>query len=87
MSSRFRSGVLWGDEVQELMQHANENNYALPAVNVIGSNSINAVLETAGIIERGTKSRNYGFCCRSASCSYVGRGLWGSGYFAYRPLR
>lgn len=47
MSSRFRSGVLWGDEVQELMQHANENNYALPAVNVIGSNSINAVLETA----------------------------------------
>lgn len=47
MSSRFRSGVLWGDEVQELMQHANENNYALPAVNVIGSSSINAVLETA----------------------------------------
>lgn len=47
MSKRFRSGVLWGDEVQDLLRHANENNYALPAVNVIGSNSVNAVLETA----------------------------------------
>jgi len=46
-TTRFRSGVLWGDEVQELMKHANDNNYALPAVNVIGTNSINAVLETA----------------------------------------
>lgn len=45
--SRFRSGVLHGDEVQDLLRHANENNYALPAVNVIGTNSINAVLETA----------------------------------------
>lgn len=45
--SRFRSGVLHGDEVQELLRHANENKYALPAVNVIGTNSVNAVLETA----------------------------------------
>ena len=45
--SRFRSGVLHGDEVTELLRHANENNYALPAVNVIGTNSANAVLETA----------------------------------------
>ncbi|NMM50425.1 class II fructose-bisphosphate aldolase [Marinigracilibium pacificum] len=43
----LRSGVLWGDEVKELFAHANENNYALPAVNVIGTDSINAVLETA----------------------------------------
>lgn len=46
-NSRFRSGVLHGDEVTELLQHANDNNYALPAVNVIGTNSVNAVLETA----------------------------------------
>ncbi len=45
--SRFRAGVLHGDEVSELFKYANENNFALPAVNVIGSNSINAVLETA----------------------------------------
>lgn len=47
VSTRFRPGVLWGDEVTELLNYANEHNFALPAVNVIGSNSINAVLETA----------------------------------------
>ncbi len=46
-NSRFRPGVLHGDEVTELLQHANDNDYALPAVNVIGTNSVNAVLETA----------------------------------------
>ncbi|MCC6726381.1 MAG: class II fructose-bisphosphate aldolase [Saprospiraceae bacterium] len=46
-NSRFRPGVLHGDEVTELLQHANDNNYALPAVNVIGTNTVNAVLETA----------------------------------------
>lgn len=49
-NSRFRPGVLHGDEVTELLQHANDNNYALPAVNVIGTNSVNAVLETAKAI-------------------------------------
>lgn len=45
--TKFRAGVLHGDEVQELLNYANENNFALPAVNVIGTDSINAVLETA----------------------------------------
>jgi fructose-bisphosphate aldolase, class II len=45
--SRFRSGVLHGDEVTDLLRHANENNYALPAVNVVGTSSVNAVIETA----------------------------------------
>jgi len=45
--TRFRPGVLYGDEVTALFKYANENNFALPAVNVIGTNSINAVLETA----------------------------------------
>ncbi len=44
---KFRAGVLHGEEVTELLNYANENNFALPAVNVIGTNSINAVLETA----------------------------------------
>lgn len=47
MSQRFRPGVLFGTETQELLQHANTNQYALPAVNVVGTNSLNAVLETA----------------------------------------
>ncbi len=46
-STRFRPGVLHGDEVTALFNYANENNFALPAVNVIGTNGINAVLETA----------------------------------------
>lgn len=46
-STKFRPGVLWGDEVTELLNYANENDFALPAVNVIGTNSVNAVLETA----------------------------------------
>lgn len=44
---RFRSGVLKGDEVTELLKYANENNFALPAVNVIGTDTANGVLETA----------------------------------------
>ncbi len=45
--TRFRPGVLYGDEVTELLNYANEHNFAIPAVNVIGTNSVNAVLETA----------------------------------------
>ncbi|MBT8231501.1 MAG: class II fructose-bisphosphate aldolase [Saprospiraceae bacterium] len=45
--SKFRNGVLFGDEVTELFDYANENNFAIPAVNVVGTNSVNACLETA----------------------------------------
>ncbi|MFY0688473.1 MAG: class II fructose-bisphosphate aldolase [Cyclobacteriaceae bacterium] len=44
---KFRPGVLTGQEVTDLLNYANENNFALPAVNVIGTSSVNAVLETA----------------------------------------
>lgn len=40
-------GVLFGEEVKKLFDYANKNNFAIPAVNVIGTSSINAVLETA----------------------------------------
>jgi fructose-bisphosphate aldolase class II len=46
-TSRFRPGVLFGDEVTELLNYANENDFALPAVNVIGTNTVNAAIETA----------------------------------------
>ncbi len=46
-SKKFRSGVLYGDEVSQLFHDANKNNYALPAVNVVSTSSINAVLQTA----------------------------------------
>ncbi len=44
---KFKSGVLSGKEVNDLFGYANKNNFAIPAVNVIGTNSVNAVLETA----------------------------------------
>ena len=44
---KFRAGVLFGEELTALFNYANENNFALPAVNVVGTNSVNAVLETA----------------------------------------
>lgn len=45
--SLIKPGVVTGEALNELLRHANANNYALPAVNVVGTNSINAVLETA----------------------------------------
>ena len=45
--SSFKKGVIFGQDVKDLFDYANENNFALPAVNVVGSNSVNAVLETA----------------------------------------
>src|SRR6056297_443902 len=45
--SKFRAGVLHGEEVTEVINDANANDYALPAVNVVGTNSVNAVMETA----------------------------------------
>ena len=47
VSTRFAPGVVTGEGVSEIFRHANENDYALPAVNVVGTNSVNAVLETA----------------------------------------
>ena len=45
--SRIKPGVATGNEVQEIFKLAKEKEFALPAVNVISSSSINAVLETA----------------------------------------
>jgi fructose-bisphosphate aldolase class II len=47
MSHNIKPGVATGKEVQEIFKLAKEKGFALPAVNVIGSNTINGVLETA----------------------------------------
>jgi fructose-bisphosphate aldolase, class II len=46
----IKPGVVTGEALNQLLRHANENNYALPAVNVVGTNSVNAVLETAKLV-------------------------------------
>ena len=47
MSHHVKPGVATGKEVQAIFNLAKEKSFALPAVNVVGSNTINAVLETA----------------------------------------
>ena len=47
MNHNIKPGVATGIEVQKIHRYAKENGFALPAVNVIGSNGINTVLETA----------------------------------------
>ncbi|MCT4602034.1 MAG: class II fructose-bisphosphate aldolase [Marinifilum sp.] len=42
-----KPGVVTGDDVQKLFQVAKEEGFAIPAVNVVGTNSINAALEAA----------------------------------------
>jgi fructose-bisphosphate aldolase, class II len=47
MNHNIKAGVATGKEVQDIFKLAKDKGFALPAVNVIGSNSINGVLETA----------------------------------------
>ncbi len=43
----LKPGVIFGEDVKNLFDYANKNDFAIPAVNVIGTDSVNAVLETA----------------------------------------
>ena len=44
---KYRAGVLFGKELEALYDDAKQNEFALPAVNCTGTNSINATLEAA----------------------------------------
>ena len=45
--SKYGSGILHGEALKALYDDAKNNQFALPAVNTIGTNTINATLETA----------------------------------------
>ncbi|SMO78356.1 fructose-bisphosphate aldolase [Saccharicrinis carchari] len=45
-----KPGVVTGDDVSKLFKVAKDNGFALPAVNVVGSDSINGVLEAAKLV-------------------------------------
>lgn len=47
MAHSIKPGVATGDEVQEIFRYAKQKSFALPAVNVTGSSTINSTLETA----------------------------------------
>ncbi|MCK9327984.1 MAG: class II fructose-bisphosphate aldolase [Bacteroidales bacterium] len=44
-----KPGVVTGKDVQKIFSNAKQEGYAIPAVNVVGTNSVNAVLEAAQI--------------------------------------
>ncbi|TKI68258.1 class II fructose-bisphosphate aldolase [Sulfurimonas crateris] len=46
-----KPGVLFGDDVQKVYQYAKEHGFAIPAINVVGTDSINAVLEAAAKVK------------------------------------
>jgi fructose-bisphosphate aldolase class II len=47
MTHNIKPGVATGEQVQEIFRYAKEKGFALPAVNVVGSSTINGVIETA----------------------------------------
>lgn len=42
-----KAGVISGDELNKIYDYAKAEGFAIPAVNVVGTDSINAVLEAA----------------------------------------
>ena len=62
--------VLWGEDVKKVYTYAKENNFAIPAINTVGTNSINAVLEAA-------KEVNSPVIIQFSSGG--GKFMWGSG--------
>jgi len=50
ISSKIGPGVATGNDVQEIFRIAKANQFAIPAVNVVGTNTVNAVMEAAQIV-------------------------------------
>ena len=48
--NKIKPGVVTGTDLQELFTIAKQNQFAIPAVNVVGTNSVNAVLEAAKVV-------------------------------------
>lgn len=50
LSAILKPGIVFGENMKKLFAHAKTNEYALPAVNVVGSDSVNAVMEAAKVV-------------------------------------
>jgi fructose-bisphosphate aldolase class II len=72
-NKRFRAGVLFGHEVKELMDYAKANNFALPAVNCIGTGTVNATLAAA----REVKSPTMIQFSNGGAQFFIGKGVKG----------
>lgn len=70
-----KAGVLFGDDVQKVYGYAKENGFALPAINVVGTDSINGVLEAAAKV----KSPVIIQFSNGGAAYYAGKGLSNEG--------
>lgn len=71
MSKKFQAGVISGDQLQELFAYAKHKGFAIPAVNVTGTDTINAVLESA----RDAKAPVMIQASNGGAAFYAGKGL------------
>ena len=73
MSYSLKPGVVTGEDYQTLLKAAKEGGYALPAVNAVGTNSVNAVMEAAATeasiaaVQHWAQLKLQGFFSRSGS--------------------
>ena len=67
----LKGGVITGEDTMRLFQHARENKYAIPAVNVTSSSTVNAVLEAA----RDTKSPVIIQMSQGGAAFFAGKGV------------
>jgi fructose-bisphosphate aldolase class II len=50
ISQVVKPGVVTGDDLQYIFKIAKQNKFAIPAVNVVGTDSVNAVMEAAKVV-------------------------------------
>lgn len=50
ISDKVKPGFIFGNDVKVVFDIAKENKFALPAVNVVGTDSVNAVMEAAKLV-------------------------------------
>jgi fructose-bisphosphate aldolase class II len=70
---QFRAGVLFGDEVKELLDYAKANEFALPAVNCISTSTVNGTLAAA----REVKSPTMIQFSNGGAQFFIGKGIKG----------
>jgi fructose-bisphosphate aldolase class II len=75
---KIQPGVVTGDDLQLLFSIAKENNYAIPAINVVGTSSVNAVLEAAATVHSPVILQ----FSQGGAHYYAGKGLLDDGFKA-----
>lgn len=77
-NTKFPAGVLTGENVGKLFAYAKEKGFAIPAVNVTGTDTINAVLETAAAVNSPVIIQ----LSNGGAAFYAGKGLKAEGQTA-----